>query len=259
MTVTSASPIARVSIRPLALPVEHGGWGFVLEPVALALVVAPSWPGVMIGIGVLAAFLARHPLRLAAGDWMRRRRYPRTIVCERLAVIYGAVSIAAMVIAVAIAGPQILLPFAIAAPFGFAQFAFDVRNHGRAMTPEIIGAAAAGASAASIALAGGRSMPLAATLWLLMMLRSIPSIVFVRAALKRQSRSMAIAFHVAAVVIALILWRRHLAPVAAIVAMLLLLMRALMPPRMERPQRVGMRELAYGVVTLVLIGAGFRF
>jgi len=248
-----------VSIRPLALPAEHGGWGFVLEPVVLALLVAPSWPGVAVGLAVVAAFLARHPLRLAAGDWMRRRRFPRTVVCERLALLYMAAMIVAMATATAATSAWILLPFAIAGPLGLAQFAWDVRRHGRALAPEIIGVAAAGAAAAAIALAGGRTMTLASTLWLLTMLRSIPAIVFVRAVLKRGHRSVAVALHVVAAVMALVLWQQRLAPLAALAAMLLLLGRALIPPRDEPARRVGIRELVYGTATVLLIGVGWRF
>ena len=96
MSVQPLTTVPRVNLRPLALPVEHGGWGFVIEPAVLALLVVPSWPGVAIGVAVIAAFLARHPLRLAAGDWAHRRRYPRTIVCELLALGYGAAAIVAM-------------------------------------------------------------------------------------------------------------------------------------------------------------------
>lgn len=247
---------ARVIIRPLALPVEHGGWGFVSEPAVLALLVVPSWAGLMIGVAAVAAFLARHPLRLAAADWMRRRRYPRTIVCERLALLYGTVAIAAIAIAVAITHPPILLPFAIAAPLGLAQFVFDVRNRGHAVVPEIAGAVAAGATAAAIVLAGGRPSTLAATLWLLTILRSVPAIVFVRAALGRESRALAVILHIAAVVIALVLWYQRLVPIAAIAAMTLLLCRTLIRPKhAEPPRRIGIRELVFGAATVVLIGA----
>ena len=255
MSVPLQSVAPRVIIRPLALPVEHGGWGFVIEPVVLALLVVPSWAGLMIGIAAVAAFLARHPLRLAAGDWTRRRRFPRTIVCERLALGYGTLAIAAVAVAVTITDARILLPFAIAAPLALAQFAFDMRNRGHAVAPEIAGAVAAGATAAAIVLAGGRPVTLAATLWLLTVLRSVPAIVFVRAVLGRESRAVAVILHIAAVVIAFLLWYQRLAPVAAIVAMSLLLARALIRPKHpEPPRRIGMRELAFGAVTVILIG-----
>ncbi|HSY50105.1 MAG TPA: YwiC-like family protein [Thermoanaerobaculia bacterium] len=253
-----SNAVIPVSIRPLALPAEHGGWGFVLEPVALALLVAPSWAGIAIGIAVVAAFLARHSLRLAAGDWMRRRRFPRTAVCEQLVLIYSTAMLLAIATAMALTSARILVPFAIAAPSGLAQFAWELRKRGRALTPEILGAAAAGATAAAIALAGGRTMTLASTLWILTMLRSIPAIVFVRAVLKRGRQSIAVALHVAAFGIAIVLWRQHLAPLAAIVAMLMLLGRALIgPARTDPPRRVGIRELFYGAATVVLIGVGW--
>ena len=113
--VATPGAVVPVSIRPLALPAEHGGWGFVLEPIALALLVAPSWSGVAVGVAVVAAFLARHPLRLAAGDWMRHRRFPRTIVGEQLVLVYAIAMIVAIVTATALTSARILLPFAIAA------------------------------------------------------------------------------------------------------------------------------------------------
>ena len=166
----------------------------------------------------------------------------------------------ALATAAALTSTGILLPFAVAAPFALTQFALGARNRRRALTPEIAGAAAAGAIAAAIALAGGRTMTMASTLWLLTMLRSIPAIVFVRAVLGRQSRSITVALHVAAVLISLVLWQQRLAPVAAIGAMILLLGRALTgTTHIEPARRVGIREVAYGAITVLLIGAGYRF
>lgn len=50
------------SLRALALPAEHGGWGFVLEPVVLGLLVCPSRPGGALALAATATFLAHHPL-----------------------------------------------------------------------------------------------------------------------------------------------------------------------------------------------------
>lgn len=242
-----------ISIRPLALPAEHGGWGLVLEPVALALVVAPSWAGAAVGLAVVAAFLARHPLRLAAGDWTRRRRYPRTLVCEDLALAYGSVALIAITTAMLFATPAILLPFAVAAPLALMQFAYDARNRGRAMWPELAGVAAAGATASAIAIAGGKPLAVAATLWLFTLLRSVPSVVFIRSILGRESRLLAVTLHVAALAIAIAMRQP-----GATAAMLFLLVRAVTTPPHEPARRVGIRELVYGVVTIVLIGAGYR-
>jgi hypothetical protein len=36
---------AKLNLKSVALPVEHGGWGMLGEPLLLALLVAPSWAG----------------------------------------------------------------------------------------------------------------------------------------------------------------------------------------------------------------------
>jgi hypothetical protein len=49
-TISAGSTVARsVALRPLALPSEHGGWGILLEPIAIGLLVAGSWSGVLVG------------------------------------------------------------------------------------------------------------------------------------------------------------------------------------------------------------------
>jgi hypothetical protein len=62
-----------VSLRAVALPPEHGGWGFVLEPLILGLAVAPSAAGAALAFFALGAFLARHPLKLLLNDVSRGR------------------------------------------------------------------------------------------------------------------------------------------------------------------------------------------
>ena len=42
--------------RSVAVPSEHGGWGFTLEPGALGAALAPSIAGVLLGVGALLAF-----------------------------------------------------------------------------------------------------------------------------------------------------------------------------------------------------------
>ena len=51
----------RVRLRPLALPVEHGGWGLVFEPIVLGMLLAPSLVGLFISVAATGLFLARHP------------------------------------------------------------------------------------------------------------------------------------------------------------------------------------------------------
>ncbi len=79
-----------VRLRPIALPVEHGGWGFLGAPIVLGLWVAPSVAGFWLSLAALGVFLTRQPLKLALGDRQRGKRYPRTVWAERFVVLYGA-------------------------------------------------------------------------------------------------------------------------------------------------------------------------
>ncbi|MFN8450824.1 MAG: YwiC-like family protein [Anaerolineae bacterium] len=77
---------APVRLRAVAIPAEHGGWSFLLEPILLGWLVAPSAAGLLVGVGMIFAFLARHPLKLALSDRRRGKRLARTAAAERFAV-----------------------------------------------------------------------------------------------------------------------------------------------------------------------------
>jgi len=238
-------------IRPLAVPVEHGAWGFLLEPIVLGLLVAPSIAGALIALGVVAAFLARHPLKLAAQDWTRHRRYPRTRACEALALMFASASCGFLVAAAMIAGWRPLMALAAALPFSLTQFFYDARNRGRRFVPEIAGVVAAGAVAAAIALAT-RPVSLAAVLWLLVLARAVPSVMYVRSALRGSSRATMILAHVVAIAVA-----AAFGPITSAVAMSLLLIRALPLANGLRARTIGLRELAWGAITVGLIATGY--
>ena len=254
MSITAAADPAatprRIAIRPLALPSEHGGWGFLFEPIVFAMIVAPSWAGGLTAVAAIGAFLARHPLKLAAQDLLRRKSYPRTAVCLRLAAVYGIPAFIALAFAAIVAGPRLLIPMAIAAPLAFIQFVADARNHGRALAPELAGSAAMGGVAAAILLGAHRSVSFAAIGWALLILRTIPAIVLVRAILRPtpMRAAAAIALHVIALGAVVRM------PAAVIAVMAALLLRCVIMLTLKRPpaaKTVGISELVVGGVSIV--------
>ena len=54
---------SKINIREIALPTEHGSWGFVLEPLVLALLVAYSFPGLMLALCTFFMFLSHQPIK----------------------------------------------------------------------------------------------------------------------------------------------------------------------------------------------------
>ena len=246
---TAPFPRPSISIRPLALPSEHGGWGLLLEPVVLAMLVAPSLAGSLIGLGAVAMFLMRHPLKLAVHDRMAGRRYPRTGFCELLAGGYALGAMLAFAAAWTLAGPRPLLFLTAALPFAAIQFGYDVRNRGRRAIAEVAGAIVPASLAAAIAIAAGSAAAL--TLSVLILCRSIPAVLYVRTTLRGTSRAPMLAAHLMAAAIAL-----AIAPLTAGVAMLLLLTRAIVPTR-ATAKIVGLREVAWGAMVVGVIALGF--
>ena len=244
------APPRRIAIRPLALPSEHGGWGFLFEPIVFALIVAPSWAGGLTAVAAIGAFLARHPLKLAAQDLLRRKTYPRTKVCLRLAAMYGIPAAIALAVAAIVSGPSLLIPLAIAAPLALVQFGADARNHGRAVLPELAGAVAMGGVAASIVLAAHRSELLAAVAWSLLVLRTVPAIVLVRAVLRPTPMRAATAVGLHVIALALVVRM----PAAVIAVMAALVLRAVIMLTLQRrpaAKTVGISELVIGGVSIL--------
>ena len=256
-----------VRLRSVALPVEHGGWGLALEPVALGLCVAPGVPGLFLGVATVAAFLTRHPLKIVAGDRRRGRRFPRTPVAERFTLAYAAVALVSFVFALMTAPTVFLLPLALAAPFAAVQLVYDAKGRSRELLPELSGATAMASAAAAIALAGGLKLAPALALWaLLAAARVVPSILYVRARLRinhgqSPAISSSLATHAAGVALAFALAWAGVAPALAVVAASLLLVRAayalsrLCPPLTAK--QVGFSEIGFGVINVLVLALGY--
>src|SRR5512132_2442191 len=87
----------RVRLRTVALPVEHGAWGLLLEPILLGLLLVPSLAGLLVSISATGAFLARHPFKLAMTDWHRQRVTRRTRLAQRFVFAYATAAILAFI------------------------------------------------------------------------------------------------------------------------------------------------------------------
>ena len=252
-----------VRLRSVALPIEHGAWGFLLEPALLGLLVAASWAGAALVLAALAALLLQTPLSLALTDVRRGRRYPRTALAWRFAVAYGALLVVAGTAALLLAGSAaILLPVAIAAPLAVLQLWLDARGRARELLPEAAGAVAMGSLAAGVAMAGGWSLLPALGLWGLLALRAVPAIVYVRARL-RLERGQAFdprpswVLHLAAVGAAAFAAALGAASWVAVLPYAVLAARAargLAPDRAPVTAKVvGFREIGFGVMTAALL------
>lgn len=268
----AAAPMSRpgISWRTVALPVEHGGWSFLIEPLVLGLVVAPSAAGGWLAVSAVAAFLARQPLKLMALDRKRGARYPRTELAEQFFAGYALLAVLSGCVALARGGMSPLVPLATAAPFALAALGRDFEGRGREALPEIAAGLALGASSTAIVLAGEGEARTAWLAWALGAGRTITAVLYVRARVRvdrdagKASRFAlarpVLAAHAAAVLLALGAARAGwISPIAAS-AFALLLLRAvhgLAPGQTAiRPQVLGVQEVIVGLACLCLFGLG---
>jgi hypothetical protein len=256
--------------KSVALPTEHGGWSFLIEPLILGLVLTPSAAGAWLAVSALAAFLARHPLKLAALDRRRGVRYPRTRLAERFFAAYAVAAASSFLVALSLAGEALLAPIAMAAPFALVALVRDLQGRGREALPEVAGALGLGASATAIILAGGGPPATAWLAWALGAARASTAILYVRARVRvdrgvdGEARAAlarpVMIVHAAALLMALGAVRAAwLSPIAAS-AFLLLLFRAvhgLAPGCVPiRAQVLGIQEVLVGAACLCLFVAG---
>jgi hypothetical protein len=183
------------TLRSVAMPAEHGGWGLTLEPGLLGLLVAPSPAGLLLAAAALLAFLVRTPLRLVL---IGRRRAghaeaPRSTMgaerqrlATRVATLESAGLAAAVVLALVLApGNGWWLPGLLAAPLFGVALAYDRRSQSRHLVPEVVGSLAVASVATMGARAGGADWSLAVGLWVILGARILSSIPHVRAQVLR--------------------------------------------------------------------------
>jgi hypothetical protein len=261
------SPITpSVRLRSIALPTEHGGWSFLLEPVLLALLVVPSVAGFWLMLATALAFLAHQPVKLTIKDWRNHRRVARTRWAERFALLYGLSAGGAFLLAHLSSDTAFWLPLLLAAPLAIVQVIYDATSRSRELVPEITGALALGAVAPAAALIGGWSLIAALLLWLILALRTLTSILYVRARLRLEygkpgQSGVAIGAHAAGIALLVGFAFDRLIPLLAPVAMIVLLLRAalgLSRYRKSAPAKViGLREMGFGLLTVLLVAAGY--
>ncbi|MCS7072329.1 MAG: YwiC-like family protein [Anaerolinea sp.] len=267
-----ATSLTGVSIRAIALPVQHGGWGFWLEPTLLGALVAPSLPGLLLSAAALLVFLFHHPFVIAFKDWRKGRHYARTRLATRFALIFGGGALLLASTATLIAQSQtgdirFLLPIALSAPLAGIQLVEEARGQGRRLSAEIAGATLFAALAPASALQTNWADAAAFGLWAILIARAVPSIVYVRARLRLEKGRPApvlpvIGLHAGALLVLAVLTLIDIVPFTALIGGAILFGRAALGTSTWRQpvsaRIIGFREIAYGVIVILLAAAGYR-
>jgi hypothetical protein len=255
-----------VPAKSIALPIEHGSWGFLFEPLVVGLVIAPSIAAIFISLLVVGTFLLRQPLKFLIGDMRQGRTLPRTAIARRFAVIFASIAAIGFLGTVLTAPLISLLPFAIVAPLAVYLIIQDAARQTRELVPEILAATVLSATPASMVVAAGGEWKLALALSAVMLARLIPSIVYIRNRLRLEkgkdyAKLAPIVVHVVAIAGVGLLAYYGLSPLLAVAILTLLLLRAVIGLSRYRhpvPAKVlGVWEVVYGVLTVLAVAIGY--
>ena len=258
-----------VRLRTVALPAEHGSWSLVAEPILLGLLVAPAWSSLAWALAAFMAFLAYQPLsfvwRAVRRDGRRHKWHPRTRLAARVALLYALLGALCLAWALWLTGGAPLRPLGLALPL-LALFAVYDQKPGRRWQAELSAPAAFAAIVAAMALAAQWPTAVAYALWGVMAARALPAVLYVRARLrlvKGQPAQTGLALGAHALAVGLggaLVWLGWL-PATAVIALLILLLRAaggLSPYRRNiSTKTLGFIETGYGLLTVLLVAAGF--
>jgi hypothetical protein len=263
----TSPPARRLVIRSVALPAEHGGWGFLIEPILLGLLVAGTVNGWLLAVAAVGVFLIHQPLKITLKDRLKGRRPARTTWAERFTIGYGLLALIPLGVLLISTDRLFVLPMLGALPFALTQLVYDARNQSRRLVPELCGAFALAVTAPAIAILGGWEMTPALILWIVLALRGVASILYVRSRLRLErdqphAPRPAWLAHLVTVGVMGGLAAATLTPWLGVVAFGVLLARAalgLSRHRKPRPAKViGFQEIGYGLLTVLLVALGYR-
>jgi hypothetical protein len=179
------SPVGRPRIRSIALPTEHGGWGFTLEPILLGLLVAHSATAWEISAAALGIFLARRPVKIFSTDLVRGRWIPRSTIALMFSLLYGGLAIAGVIGAFFTAEGPFWIPVLVALPFALFALRADAHSKNRVLAAELSGSIAMGATVAAITIGSGWEFLPAFGLWFVLAARDVAAISLVRGQVRR--------------------------------------------------------------------------
>ena len=253
-------------LRSVALPAEHGAWSLWLEPVLLAMLIAPSSTGIFIAILSLSSLLIRQPLKILLIDIRKRKMYRRTRQGFLFVFLYSGIAAAAVVTILSRADYNALLPLLPAYLVAAAVvWQFDVGGDSRAWLPEVLAAAVMAAFAVSICLAGGWLWYQAAAVGVILLARAVPAVIYVRARLRQiktgnDALLTPMVLQTIALCAVLLLHWLALAPLLSAIAVFALLARVIYFLRFGapvKPKIVGIQEVAIGLSYVLLVAAGY--
>jgi hypothetical protein len=250
-------------IRHIALPEEHGSWGFVLEPLVLALVIGYSQQGLFLASASFLLFLAHQPIRIILNKKkilsLRKKAGGVLLIYLTLAVLlFGLVYQSAV--------HYLLYPFLLAFLLMGGFLLFELSGKARKITSEIIATVSIGFIAVSIVLLSGWSEVKGWAFFILLLNRAVPTVLFIHERIKvvrQQKMNKWIPVTVALIgfATALYLAMQSLIPQLALLGIVILIARIIIgftePLLKLTLKQAGILEFIYGILFVIISAVAY--
>ncbi len=244
--------------RKIALPEEHGSWGFVLEPLILSLLIAFSIQGLYIAAAAFFVFLSYQPLKILLNAKINKALKKNAGV---ILSVYILVSIAFFAAALKESASSAFFPFVIAFVFMGVYLFSDELGRAKTLLSGILAPAGFSFISLTILLVSGWKLSLVLGFYLLLLNRIVPTVFFVHERMKLSRKTKPDILKVALIGAAGILIiaasiQLNILPVYSAAAAAVLFVRSIigLMPGMEKLNvtKVGILEFIYGAAYVAI-------
>jgi len=247
-------------IKALLFPKEHGSWALTFEPLTLALLIAPSWAGLVLFFGAAFAFFAHPSAKILLASKFKNK------MAWLVFLGFGIPAVILLVLFIRLTGWPIYLPLVLALSLMSLYLLLEAFGLGRKLFTELMASLAIGLIALSLVSAGNFDWNKGLSFLALLYSRTVMATIYIHyrlLVLKNRLQSVWLhnVLHGLDFLIIAFLWYRHLIPALGMLAVLILTIRAIRgvsPGKVKIPVRkLGFQEVYFGLMFLGLVLLGY--
>ncbi|MBU0474468.1 MAG: YwiC-like family protein [Bacteroidetes bacterium] len=250
-------------LNKVAIPKEHGAWGFVLEPLILSLIVAFSVNGLLLALASFILFLANQPIKIIFTKSISTKHKS---AATKILFFYSSIIFLLFVAIIVNAKIVYLLPYAFGLLVMLLFLFFQINNLGRYLFFEFIPSFGITLMAISIVLMNGSFQYNVWIFGILLLSRAIPTIIYVNAKVKEVKRkdyskaATNLTNSISVLIIFLLGWNSLLPELSFLASIILLLRSEIGFSKLnftKTVKQIGIAEFVYGSLFVVINGIVF--
>ena len=267
----AATPQAKVKLRSVLMPGEHGAWAALVESLLMGMLAGLCWQAAYVGGTAVVMGLCVQPFKIVAKGASNRYQKPRVAAAGKALAIFAPVAIFLIMFGTfsPLIEPSFMLPLMVAIPLVVVQWYYDAQGKARALPGVLSGMVALAMVGPAMLLGVYTEYRLACAIFLILAARQISSVMYTRYLIRNQKGLPAsvwgvIAGHKVAAVLVVLVYVVY--PSAGAMIWLIIggfiglciraavMLRLRQEGRVFKAKTIGLSELGIGLAYVVLTG-----